>query len=176
MARSIILLLILIATSATAGTTQVGSWHHSIQGSGTALENRWATAEPLRDASSQFTVNINAVINDDGLAIRDGGNTGGWAIDGKVCSDDEWRIAIDQQEFKIARTSSSTTGEATFLEFVDPDAFWTAFKTGSRMAVQFTRSGQCISSEPKNASSIYTMVYSLRGSAAALKFIAGAAK
>ncbi|MBT5218493.1 MAG: hypothetical protein HOM16_03275 [Woeseia sp.] len=108
MARSIISLLILVATAATAGTTQVGSWHHSIQGNGTAFDKRWATAEPLPDASSQFTVNMNAVINDGGLAIIDGGNTGGWAIDGKVCSDDEWRIAIDQQEFGIARTCPSS--------------------------------------------------------------------
>jgi hypothetical protein len=174
MARSIIPLLIFVATAATAGTTQVGSWHHSIEGNGTAFDDRWVTAEPLPDASSQFTVNMHAVINDDGhLAIRNGGNTGGWAIDGKACSDDEWRIAIDQQEFEIARTNGSTTGKATFLTFVDPDAFWKAFKTGSRMGVQFTRSGKCISSERKNASSVYTLVYSLRGSAAALKFIAG---
>ena len=176
MPRSIISLLILVATAASSGATQVGSWHHSSQGSGTALDKRWATAEPLPDASSQFTVNINAVINDDGLAIIDGGNTGGWAIDGKVCSDDEWRIAIDQQEFEIARTNRSTTGEATFLTFADPDAFWKAFKTGSRMAVQFTRSGKCISSDRKNASSVYMVVYSLRGSTAALKFIAGVAQ
>ncbi|MCH7980539.1 MAG: hypothetical protein IID59_03465, partial [Proteobacteria bacterium] len=80
------------------------------------------------------------------------------------CDFENWRLAVDRQEFRIADSSRSTDNSATFLQPQDVTAFWQAFVDGSLLAVQFERTCD-------GDMNVATMVYSLVGSQAAVEYV-----
>lgn len=149
------------------------AWELSIEGAGTPFENRWATANPLTDESSAASelafAGVSAYEETLELFIRDPYSAAeiylsAMAGEEPECVFDNWRLAVDRQEFRIADTSRSTDNSATFLQPQNTTEFWQAFASGSRLAVQVERT--CYGDM-----NVVTMLYSLAGSQAALQFV-----
>jgi hypothetical protein len=148
-------------------------WELSVEGAGTPFESRWATTNPLTEESSAESelafAGINASEGNLELYIGDPyaaaelllSVMAGEELD---CVFDNWRLAVDRQEFRIADVSRSTDNSATFLHPQDTKKFWQAFAGGSRLAVQVEKTCD-------GDMNTVTMVYSLVGSQAAVEFV-----
>ncbi|MCB0230064.1 MAG: hypothetical protein KDH90_13225 [Anaerolineae bacterium] len=148
-------------------------WEFHIEGGGTPFEKRWAKTYPLTDESSSGSMigfaAIRTVERNPVLYIGDPSPLAkvlfsALAGEGLVCDFDNWRLAVDRQEFRIADSLRSTDDSATFLLPQDAIAFWQAFVDGSLLAVQLERTCNGNMEE-------VTMVYSLNGSKAAVEYI-----
>ena len=144
-----------------------------MEGNGTSFEIHWASVHPMEDKSSEGTMLDQAGISaDEGelslyilhpYPVMDSIFS---ALAGKElkCAYDNWRLAVDRQEFKIDNTSEPTDKTATFLIPEEFKEFWEAFVAGSLLAVQLDR----ICDGEMN---MLTIVYSLAWSKAAVDFV-----
>lgn len=158
---------------AAAGAHADNAWETHIEGHGTLFEKRWANAVPLTDESSDDTslgyAGINVVRGDLSLYVNHPDPEiatmlsllSGEEFD---CSYDNWRLAVDRKEFKIADTSESTDNSATFMQPQDDEAFWDEFEAGSLLAVQVERTCD-------GDMDVATMVYSLAGAKATIEYV-----
>jgi hypothetical protein len=142
------LVTIILLSAASGGVYAEGAWETHTEGNGTPFENRWANTDPLTDESSAGTMLGSAGINaeEDDLSLYvvhpypvADALISALAGEDLDCKYDNWRLAVDRQEFAIADTNESTDNSATFLQPQDDTAFWDAFEAGSLLAVQVER-------------------------------------
>lgn len=166
---------ILLILSSASVNAEGSDWYPVTDGEGTPFESRWANVEPDWERSSGGTMMAAA-----GISGQDG-NLNLYVIHPRPaleaitseftgtkdnCTHDNWRLAIDKQEFHIEETSLSTDSEATFIEPEYADSFWQAFLDGRWLAVQVER--DCDGDVTR-----VTLVYSLRGSRLAADHVLG---
>ncbi len=86
-------------------------------------------------------------------------------------------MSISRAALGVLKEEQSIDGSASFLQIATDqrDAFWEAFRTGSRLAVRYVETGKCIDYSNPDYAKSWTLVYSLSGSSAALDFVVGGA-